>query len=122
MLLQNLLVPGLNELEGVIHQPGDVAIVTSQPRFEIQPASVAEIDEWFATLGFLTVTDSGYYRVVDNLAVFDAHDKNLLRFEDTLIPFDVIPCRPVGGFLQFIADTIASGRSLKALRAISTAD
>jgi len=120
LLLQNLLVPGLNELEGVIHQPGDLAIVTSQPCFEIVPVSQMEIDAWFAAQGFEKVTASGYYRAEDNLAVFDAHDKNLLRFEDTLIPFDVIPCRPAGGFLQFIADTIASGHSLTALRTAST--
>ena len=121
LYLQNQLVPGLVRLEGIIDQPGDLAIVTSQPRFEILPATVAEIDAWFATLGFEKVTKSGYYRAEDNLAVFDAHDKNLLRFEDTLIPFDVIPCRPAGGFLQFIADTIASGHSVKALRTVSTA-
>ncbi|MCU0796612.1 MAG: hypothetical protein MUF31_11835 [Akkermansiaceae bacterium] len=42
--LQNLLVPGLNRLEGVIYQAnGELAIVTSQPRFDIIPVSVPEI-------------------------------------------------------------------------------
>jgi hypothetical protein len=34
---------------------------------------------------------------------------------DTLVPFDVIPCHPRGGFLQFIA-----GHTLRAERRVST--
>ena len=55
-----------------------------------------------------------------NQRVFDAHTKNLVRFEDTLIPFDVIPCHPAGGFLQFITDTLATGHTLSAIRTITT--
>jgi hypothetical protein len=119
--LQNQLVPGLNRLEGVISQPdGDLAIVTSQPRFEIMPVTTVEIDVWFASLGFAKVTDAAYYRAEDNLGVFDAHDKNLVRAADTLVPFDVIPCRPAGGFLAFIAETLAAGHTLRAVRTVST--
>ncbi len=116
--LQNLLVPGLNEFEGVIDQAGDdMAIVTSQPRFDIVPVTTAEIDAWFATLGFLKIADAAYYRTEDNLGVFDAHDKNLVRAgDDVLVPFDVIPCHPDGGFLDFIEQTLAAGHSLHAVR------
>jgi hypothetical protein len=120
--LQNLLVPGLNRLEGIIHQAnGDLAIVTSQPRFEIIPVTVPEIDAWFAALGFEKITDSAYYRREDNLGVFDAHDKNLVRAGDDLVPFDVIPCHPAGGFLSFIEETLAAGHSLRAVRTVTTA-
>lgn len=120
--IQNLLVPGLNRLEGVIHQAnGELAIVTSQPRFEIVALRVPEIDAWFAALGFVKITDSAYYRREDNLGVFDAHDKNLVRAGDDLIPFDVIPCHPAGGFLAFIEDTLAAGHSLRAVRTVTTA-
>jgi hypothetical protein len=45
LYLQNLLVPGLNRIEGIIDQAGDeMAIVTSQPRFEIVPVTVEEVD------------------------------------------------------------------------------
>lgn len=118
--LQNELVPGLNRLEGVIDQEDDLAIVTSQPRFDIVPVTLEEIDAWFAAQGFKKVTPCGYYRAADNLGVFDAHAKNLVRFEDTLIPFDVIPCRPSGGFLKFIADTLASGHTIFVVRTVST--
>ena len=118
--LQNLLVPGLNRLEGIIHQAnGELSIVTSQPRFEIIPVSVPEIDAWFASLGFEKITDSAYYRREDNLGVFDAHDKNLVRAGDDLIPFDVIPCHPAGGFLAFIEETLAAGHSLRAVRTVT---
>lgn len=120
LLLQNVLVPGLNRLEGVIDQGDDLAIVTSQPRFDIVPVTLVEIDAWFASLGFEKVTPCGFYRAEDNLGVFDAHAKNLVRFEDTLIPFDVIPCRPAGGFLKFIADTLAAGHTVSAVRTVST--
>lgn len=119
--LQNLLVPGLNRLEGVIHQAnGELAIVTSQPRFDIIPVSTAEIDAWFAASGFEKITDSAYYRRQDNLGVFDAHDKNLVRAGEDLIPFDVIPCHPAGGFLAFIEETLAAGHRLRAVRTVTT--
>lgn len=114
--LHNLLVPDLNRLEGVISQPGDLSIVTSQPRFDIIAVSQREIDEWFESLGFAKVAEAAYFRKEDNLGVFDAHDKNVIRAGDTLMPFDVIPCLPEGGFLDFIRDTLAAGHSLRAVR------
>jgi len=114
--LHNLLVPGLNRLEGVISQPGDLSIVTSQPRFDIIAVTQQEIDDWFASLGFHKVANAAYFRPEDNLGVFDAHDKNVIRAGDTLMPFDVIPCLPEGGFLDFIRDTLAAGHSLRAVR------
>lgn len=121
--LQNQLLPGLNALEGLIVQPGDdMAIVTSQPRFDIVPVTTGEIDAWFASLGFAKVTTAAYYRPEYNLGIFDAHDKNLVRAGDLLIPFDVIPCHPAGGFLEFIAETLASGHSLHAARVPQNTD
>lgn len=121
LLLHNQLIPGLNRLEGVISQPGgDLAIVTSQPRFDIVPVGVAEIDAWFSAQGFQRLTDSAYYRAQDNLGVFDAHDKNVVRAGDLLIPFDVIPCHPDGGFLTFIAETLEAGHRVSVVRTVST--
>lgn len=118
--LHNQLVPGLNQLEGIIVQPGEVIIVTSQPRFDIVPVTSDEIDSWFASLGFEKITSAAYYREADNLGVFDAHERNLVRFEDTLIPFDIIPCQPAGGFREFIADTLTAGHHLQAVRTTHT--
>ena len=119
--LHNQLVPGLNVLEGIFVQAdGDMAIVTSQPRFDIVPVTEAEIDIWFAAQGFKKIAHSAYYREEDNLGVFDAHNKNVVRAGELLVPFDVIPCRPAGGFLEFIADTIQAGHSFKAERTATT--
>lgn len=114
--LLNELVPGLNRLEGVIAQDDDLAIVTSQPAFDLNPVPESEIEAWFALQGFTRITNSAFYRVEDNLGIFDAHTKNLVRSGQTLIPFDVIPCHPAGGFLTFIEDTLASGHTLQAIR------
>ncbi len=120
--LQNLLVPGLNAFEGLLAQAGDdMAIVTSQPRFDIVPVSTEEIDAWIASLGLVKITTAAYYRAEDNLGVFDAHDRNLVRAgEDVLVPFDVIPCRPAAGFLAFIDETLAAGHTLRAVRTVTT--
>ena len=119
--LQNQLVPGLNVLEGIIVQPdGDMAIVTSQPRFDLVPVTTAEIDAWFVTLGFTKITGAAYYREADNLGIFDAHEKNLVRAGEVLVPFDVIPCHPAGGFLEFIEATLAAGHTLRAVRTVTT--
>lgn len=118
--LHNLLVPGLNILEGVIARPDDLSVVTSQPRFDVVAVSTTEIDDWFAGLGFVKITDAAYYRESDNLGVFDAHDKNLVRFEDDLIPFDVIPCRPSGGFREFVEQAAREGHHLRAVRTTHT--
>lgn len=121
LLLHNQLVPGLNQLEGVLTQAdGDIAIVTSQPRFDILPVTQAEIDAWFASLDFQRITSAGYYREQDNLGIFDAHDRNVIRAQGTLIPFDIIPCHPADGFLCFIADILSGGHSMEAVRTVKT--
>ena len=120
LLLQNYLVPRLNRLEGVVKaSANDLAIITSQPYFEHVPVNQAEIDQWFDSLGFIKVTSSGYYRKEDNLGIFDAHDKNLFRDGDILIPFDVIPCHPEGGFLTFIEESIQAGHRVESVRSSS---
>ena len=121
--LQNQLVPGLNAFEGIIVQPNDdIAIVTSQPRFDIVKVTSSEIEEWFKRLGFEKIVESAYYRSSDNLGVFDAHEKNLVRGDqEVLIPFDVIPCHPKEGFRSFIEDTLTAGDTLRAVRTTHTA-
>ncbi len=118
--LQNELVAGLNRLEGILDQGNDLAIVTSQPRFDIVPVTPGGDRCMVRSAGISKSTACGYYRAEDNLGVFDAHAKNLVRFEHDLIPFDVIPCRHAGGFLKFIAETLAAGHSLTAVHTVST--
>lgn len=48
--------------------------------------------------------------------------QNLVRADDVLVPFDVIPCRPAGSFLAFIEETLAVGHTLRAIRTVTTAN
>ncbi len=121
--LQNLITPGMNRLEGIIVQEDDLAICISQPRLDLIAVTQAEIDDWFVAQGFQIVTTAAYYREEDNLGVFDAHDKNVVRSSpdsEVLIPFDVIPLQPDGGFLEFIRDTLARGEALSVVRTTRT--
>jgi hypothetical protein len=116
--LHNLLLPGFNDLLGVVSiNTAEVAIVTAQPKLRNEMAvSQSEIDAWFGSQGFARVTAAGFYREADNLAVFDAHDKNVLRDGPDFVPFDVIPCRPASGFLSFIEHILADGGEPSVLR------
>jgi hypothetical protein len=99
LALHNDLVPGLNQLEGILMQADDdLAIVTSQPRFDIVPVTEAEIAAWFAVLGFSQITSAGYYRAADNLGVFDAHDKNVIRAGELLVRLMSFPVIPPAAF------------------------
>lgn len=121
--LQNLITPGLNRLEGILVQEDDLAICISQPRLELIAVTQTEIDDWFVAQGFQIVATAAYYRAEDNLGIFDAHDKNVVRSSvdpGTLIPFDVIPVQPDGGFLDFIRDTLAQGQTLSVVRTTHT--
>ncbi|MCG8599026.1 MAG: hypothetical protein MI807_02690 [Verrucomicrobiales bacterium] len=121
--LQNLITPDLNRLEGIVVQEDDLAICISQPRLELISVTQEQIDDWFVSLGFEIVTSAAYYRRDDNLGVFDAHDKNVVRASadsDILVPFDVIPVQPDGGFLEFIHSTLEAGGSLQVIRTAHT--
>ena len=120
--LQNESTPGLNRLEGFLFDGDELSILTSQPRFEIHPVSQDEIDHWFESLGFKKITNAAYYREADNLGIFDAHDRNVVRAGDTLVPFDIIPCHPMEGFLDFIRDSLEAGSTLTAVRTVSTSN
>lgn len=118
--LQNALVPGIVRIEGIVEDGAELAVATFQPALEIVAVEQDEIDSWFALKGFKKVIDSVYYREADNIAVFDAHEKNVVRVGNTLIPFDIIPWRPSPGFRSFIAESLARGAPLEAIRGTST--
>ena len=123
--LQNQLIPELNRLEGIIQHNAELSIVISQPRFDIIPVTEQEIDAWFLAQGFRKVASASYYRENDNLGIFDAHDKNVLRSSldpSILIPFDVIPCHPEKGFLGFIQSALAENLHLQTERSTHTTD
>ncbi|MCC5845881.1 MAG: hypothetical protein JJU05_16660 [Verrucomicrobia bacterium] len=118
--LQNQLTPGLVRLEGVLDLGHELAIVTSQPYYRIVPVQDDEIEAWFAEKGFQRITNSAFYRKSDNLAIFDAHDKNVIRLEETLIPFDVIPCYPDAEMSALIREALEKGLDVQTHRSTHT--
>jgi len=122
LILQNQLFGRINKLEGVCVQGNEITIVTSQPYFDLIQVSQAQIDAWFAAQRFVKIASSAYYRAEDNVAIFDAHDKNVTWDGEDFIPFDVIPIRPDGGFLEFIEKTLAGGDTVVARRTIRTTE
>jgi hypothetical protein len=118
--LQNVLVPGLIEFEGVLDLEVELAIVISQPYFPIIAVGDEEIEEWFSGKGYKKVTHAAFYKASENLAVFDAHDRNVIRFKDTLIPFDVIPCFPDMELMTLIQQALERGDAVSAQRITQT--
>lgn len=93
----DLIVQALDHLRGGVQTDGSSHGAPTLARQK------EDLREWARSLGLLL-----------------KYAKNLVRFEDTLIPFDVIPWRPDGGFPKFIADTLAEGQTLSAVRTVST--
>lgn len=125
LYLHNLLIPKINTLEGITIQDTELIIITSQPKFEQIAVTEEEIDLYFLSLGFKKIATASYYREEDNLGIFDAHDKNILgtrNSPETLIPFDIIPCRPMEGFLRFIHESLKSGATLTLDKTSYTSD
>jgi hypothetical protein len=118
--LQNRFTPGLVRLEGVLDTGSELVLVTSQPRFDLLFANTKEIQRWFKSQDFLAITHHAFYRHDDNFAVFDAHDKNVIRYQDTLIPFDVIPCHPDREMMDLIRAALAEGAEVEARRTTHT--
>jgi len=122
LVLQNALFGPITRLEGVGVQGGELFVVTSQLCYDLTQVRQTEIDAFFADLGFTKIASAAYYRREDNVAIFDAHDKNVTWDGEDFIPFDVIPIRPDGGFLEFIEKTLAGGDTVVAKRTIRTTE
>lgn len=81
---------------------GGCGVVTSQPAIgsplgQRARPTAAEICRYFEARDFLPVAGSEaktFYRVADNVAVFDAHEGNVVRTPEGLLPIDVIAVHP----------------------------
>lgn len=78
-------------LEGVVEKDGWPHILTSQPFYKGEMATVPEIDKYFADKGFSKVADN-IYKNADGAMAVDARPRNMLKLEDgTIQPIDVHP-------------------------------
>ena len=122
LVLQNELFGPINRLEGVCVQGDETALVISQPCYDLSQVTQLQIDTFFSSKGFTKIASSAYYRKEDNIAIFDAHDKNVTWDGKDFVPFDVNPTRPEGGFLEFIEKITEAGDTVMARRTSRTTD
>ncbi len=121
LLLLNEVFPDVAmTLEGFIRTPARLEVVTLQQyvpgrllgdiAVEVGGHEVRRLIEgWFMRRGFakLYLSDQpgpshAWYRAADNTALFDAKPANLLEWDGSLRPIDVIPVRPTGALLRAI--------------------
>lgn len=121
LLLLNEVFPDVAmTLEGFVRTPTRLEVVTLQQYVpgrllgdiaaEVGGHEVRRLIEgWFTRRGFakLYLSDQpgpshAWYREADNTALFDAKPANLLEWDGSLRPIDVIPVRPTGALLRAI--------------------
>ncbi len=78
-------------LERVLSIGNGLSIVVSQRDITGDAPSLEEIESYFVERGFLPVPNSqdAYYRAADDLLSLDAHQANLVRTADGIVPIDI---------------------------------
>jgi hypothetical protein len=104
LLLLNELFPRCHtRLAGFIVTEKRMHAVTAQLIAQGRPASLAEISDWMRQNGFRFISAWTWFRPADGVALFDVLEKNVMRCDDgEIVPFDVIPIRCEGIFLEMM--------------------
>jgi hypothetical protein len=107
------------QIEGVICNPGQIAIVTSQPLIRGKPASHKQVREAMHDLGFIqsdcpplgrkNITSLSFYHPGEGIAVFDTHAANFLVNEGIVAPIDAL-ITPMDDSLEFYLSLSADQR------------
>lgn len=84
-----------------------LAIVISQTAIEVDDPkpNAAEISRYMEEMGFTSVAGhegNAFYRASDNVAVFDAHEGNLIKTPAGLVPIDVVAVHPDDHLLRIL--------------------
>jgi hypothetical protein len=92
------------QIEGVICDPGQVAIVTSQPVIRGDPATHEQVRGAMLEMGFVlsdcpplgkkNVVSLSFFHPEEHIAVFDTHAANFLVSEGIVAPIDALIVRP----------------------------
>ena len=107
LVLQNQHFGDKIELVALIQHDGKLRILTSQPHIAGEAASAAEIAAWFESLGFVRIESRNcvaWYLESKNLLVADAHEGNVVRSGNTLVPIDLNMAHPTGECLEWILE------------------
>jgi hypothetical protein len=90
-------------LEAIVQCGSRIRIITSQPHIHGEPASYAEIQKWFLSLGFQKLEIGGrvaWYHLERNILVADAHEGNVIKdASGELLPIDLNVVTPEGNML-----------------------
>lgn len=102
--LLNELYPRCDtRLEGFVSRGDVLHAVTSQLIAKGRPAAGNEIVSWLISEGFVFISAWTWFRPGDGVALFDVMEKNVMLCEDgAVVPFDVIPIRCEGRFLEMM--------------------
>lgn len=115
LLLLNELYPRCEtQLLAFVDRGESLHAVTAQLIARGRPATVNEITVRLAAEGFRMMAAWTWFRPADRVALFDVMDKNVMLCDDgAMVPFDVIPIRCEGEFLEMMqaAEARLSGQS-----------
>ena len=104
LALQNLLFGDGQRYEGILRdRRGEVRLITSQSMVMGERPTAAEIARCMGEMGFDPVAGqeaTAFYRVADNVAVFDAHTGNFIKTAWGLVPIDVVIRYPEDWLLE----------------------
>ena len=85
---------------------GNAVIITSQPDYKGEPASIEFIRDSMRTAHFQPLPEIGaFYRQSDNIAVMDLHTENAVRDGNQLHVFDAIISQPAGELRELLIRT-----------------
>lgn len=97
------------ELASVVEwADGRVSFVITQPQYDGEPASEADIISYFETSGWKWIADPTtdghllFFNYAWGLLAFDAIRRNCFLHDASLMPFDVIVCRPDEELTDFL--------------------
>lgn len=107
LLLLNELFPRCHtRLTGFVWS-GRLHALTAQLIAQGRPAALQEITAWLQGRGFQFISAWTWFHPESGVALFDVLEKNVMRCDDgEMVPFDVIPVRCEGGFLQMMHDAV----------------
>jgi len=109
LLLLNELYPRCHtRLAGFVWSGRRLHAVTAQLIAQGRPASLNEISQWMHQRGFRFISAWTWFNPQSGIALFDVFEKNVMLCGDgEIVPFDVIPVRCEGVFLEMMHAAVA---------------
>lgn len=102
-LLNELFPRCETQLAGFVSRRESLHAITAQRIAWGQPADANRISSWLLSQGFIFISAWTWFRPTDQIALFDVMEKNVMECGDPdLVPFDVIPLRCEGLFLEMM--------------------